>query len=353
MKDGVQPVNDSVKPGVSQGNQHQIHELGAFLRKTREGKHISLEDVVDTTKIRSRYLKAIEDGDWDDLPSEVYARGFVRSYADFLGLDGQQIVTQFLSSSPSFNEHDVSTQKQSVSKSGNHHEGVEWATPVARPLATKRPDMAKRQEGTAYPYALKTRDSRTMWTVIGIIAVVVILLIILLALFGLVASSSPKAKLVSISTTASSSSVSSSKGSKAKKPSSTSKTKTGSSQGNQSQSSKKPSGTLVHHPSHAVTTLSLSKVTPGETAYIVHSKNVGFSVTIHDVSSTCWMQITANGVMVKPSLLLSSGQTYEVKNVTSTKLFVGANSHIQVYVNNKAVSMNKATGVYTYLFTRA
>ena len=350
MKDGVQPVNDSVKPGVSQGNQHQIHELGAFLRKTRESKHIMLDDVVDTTKIRSRYLQAIEEGKWDDLPSEVYARGFVRSYADFLGLQGQQIVTQFLSPSPN-NDDVVSVQKPKVSLREDSHEGVEWATPVARPLATKRPNMAKRHEGSAYPYALKTRDSNRMWVVIGIIAVVVVLLIILLVLFGLVVNPSPKAKLVSTSTTASSASVSSTKASQAKKPSSTTKTKTGSMNGGHS--SKQPSGTPVHQPSHAVTTLSLSKATPGETAYRVHSNHAGFSVTIHDLTSTCWMQITANGSMVKPNLLLSSGQSYEVKNATSVKLFVGANSHIQVYVNNKAVSMNKATGVYTYLFTRA
>ena len=80
-------------------NANRLRELGEYLKRTRETKGKTIEEVVDATKIRSRYLKAIEDGDFKVLPGIVYARGFVRGYADHLGLDGAKIANQYLGSS--------------------------------------------------------------------------------------------------------------------------------------------------------------------------------------------------------------------------------------------------------------
>jgi cytoskeleton protein RodZ len=54
-----------------------MKELGEFLKKTREEKGISLKDIQDRTKIRSRYLEAIEKGEFQIVPGEVYLRGFL------------------------------------------------------------------------------------------------------------------------------------------------------------------------------------------------------------------------------------------------------------------------------------
>lgn len=66
-------------------------EIGATLRKARQELGVTLDDVEDETKIRKRYLTALEREDYADLPSEVYARGFLKTYASYLGLDGEAL----------------------------------------------------------------------------------------------------------------------------------------------------------------------------------------------------------------------------------------------------------------------
>ncbi len=74
-------------------------EIGQLLRQTREAKELSLADVEEQTRIRQRYLSALESGDWDELPNPVAARGFLRTYATFLGLDADELVAQSLNDS--------------------------------------------------------------------------------------------------------------------------------------------------------------------------------------------------------------------------------------------------------------
>lgn len=69
--------------------------LGELLRQTRESRGLSLKDVAQATKIREYYLKAIEEEQFDKLPGDVYAKGFIGSYADFLGLDRVQMMEQY------------------------------------------------------------------------------------------------------------------------------------------------------------------------------------------------------------------------------------------------------------------
>ncbi|HYY16016.1 MAG TPA: helix-turn-helix domain-containing protein, partial [Gammaproteobacteria bacterium] len=68
------------KTGLSDG-------VGEFLRRERELRHISLDDVAERTKISRRYLEAIEESRYDRLPGETFVRGFIRSYAKSVGLD--------------------------------------------------------------------------------------------------------------------------------------------------------------------------------------------------------------------------------------------------------------------------
>ena len=69
--------------------------LGDLLRKAREEKNLSLNDIEKETNIRKLYIKAIEDGDYDKLPGEVFLKGFIKTYAKFLGMDGQAMVAQY------------------------------------------------------------------------------------------------------------------------------------------------------------------------------------------------------------------------------------------------------------------
>lgn len=69
-------------------------EIGATLRKARQDIGATLDDVEYETKIRKRYLDALEREDYGDLPSAVYARGFLKTYANYLGLDGEELSQQ-------------------------------------------------------------------------------------------------------------------------------------------------------------------------------------------------------------------------------------------------------------------
>lgn len=66
-------------------------ELGAALRAERERRGLRIEDVADHLKISARHLRALEEGDGGSLPHPAYARGFIRSYAAYLGISSEEI----------------------------------------------------------------------------------------------------------------------------------------------------------------------------------------------------------------------------------------------------------------------
>ena len=69
--------------------------LGQMLRQERELRDIPLDRIEEATRIRAAQLRAIEDDRLEALPAEAYARGFVRTYAEYLGLNGDDVVAIF------------------------------------------------------------------------------------------------------------------------------------------------------------------------------------------------------------------------------------------------------------------
>jgi cytoskeletal protein RodZ len=72
-----------------------VFEIGNSLREARDRQGRSFPDLERKTQIRSRYLRALEDEDFDTIPALAYTRGFLRVYANELGLDGQLYVDEF------------------------------------------------------------------------------------------------------------------------------------------------------------------------------------------------------------------------------------------------------------------
>lgn len=72
-----------------------LKEIGDLLRRAREEKGLSIKDIQEVTKIRLRYLEAIDEGDFEVIPGEVYRKGFIVNYANAVGLDGQAILQQY------------------------------------------------------------------------------------------------------------------------------------------------------------------------------------------------------------------------------------------------------------------
>lgn len=70
----------------------ELHKLGAVLRGAREARGVDLPRVERDTKIRVRYLAALENGTYRDLPGAVYTKGFLRNYGLYLGLDPEYLI---------------------------------------------------------------------------------------------------------------------------------------------------------------------------------------------------------------------------------------------------------------------
>src|ERR671924_547155 len=70
-------------------------DIGSTLREARMRSRIDISEVEARTKIRAKYLRAIENEEWDLLPGPVYVKSFLRTYGDFLGLDSRLLVDEF------------------------------------------------------------------------------------------------------------------------------------------------------------------------------------------------------------------------------------------------------------------
>ena len=90
--------------------------IGETLRRERERQKLSLKDIEQGTSIRSAYIEAIETGEYDKLPGEVYAKGFIKNYANFLNLNSEALVKEFIGeiAPPVVEAEDVSVKNSVV-----------------------------------------------------------------------------------------------------------------------------------------------------------------------------------------------------------------------------------------------
>jgi cytoskeletal protein RodZ len=72
----------------------EAQNFGQYFRQQREERGLSLKEVENATSIRTVYLEAIEQGRFHQVISPVYAKGFVRQYANFIGLDGDRFIQE-------------------------------------------------------------------------------------------------------------------------------------------------------------------------------------------------------------------------------------------------------------------
>jgi hypothetical protein len=72
-----------------------LFEIGSSLREARMRQGLDFPQIEAATKIRGKYLRALEDEQFSQLPAQTYVKGFLRTYAEYLGLDGQLYVDEF------------------------------------------------------------------------------------------------------------------------------------------------------------------------------------------------------------------------------------------------------------------
>jgi cytoskeletal protein RodZ len=86
-----------------------VFEIGNSLREARVRRGVDFAQAELATKIRGKYLRALEEDNFELLPAETYVKGFLRTYAEYLGLDGQLYVDEFNSRFVAGEEHDGRT----------------------------------------------------------------------------------------------------------------------------------------------------------------------------------------------------------------------------------------------------
>ena len=90
--DNTSDLTSSETPENTKGKAAKITKVGAMLKEVRQQKGLKLVDIAKILCIRRLYLEAIETSDYDNIPALPYGAGFIRSYANFLGLNGENIV---------------------------------------------------------------------------------------------------------------------------------------------------------------------------------------------------------------------------------------------------------------------
>lgn len=117
-------------------NQVDMKSIGDAFKQRRKELNITLKEAENATSIRANYLHSMEEGDVTKLISPIYANGFIKQYALFLGLDGEGIIREYpelFHGSPS---QDFSYGIGTLEARGNPGAGVKWFPNAVWVIAT-------------------------------------------------------------------------------------------------------------------------------------------------------------------------------------------------------------------------
>lgn len=104
-----------------------METLGGLFRQTRERQRLSLEQIASRTRIQQHHLHALEEEDFASLPAKVFVKGFVRSYARALGLDEENAIQLFLTSSSNFYDRTQEEEQHiQVTLQAAHRKRFNW-----------------------------------------------------------------------------------------------------------------------------------------------------------------------------------------------------------------------------------
>lgn len=107
-------------------HHEQMQVIGEMLRKKRKEMNLSLREAENATSIRVSYLQSLEEGDTTKLISPVYAQGFFKQYAIFLGLDGDHIIREYPKLFNRHEDHEFAYGIGTLEVRGHPGAGVKW-----------------------------------------------------------------------------------------------------------------------------------------------------------------------------------------------------------------------------------
>jgi cytoskeleton protein RodZ len=136
-------------------------EIGATLREARMRARIDVSEIEAQTKIRAKYLRALENEEWDLLPGPTFVKSFLRTYGNALGLDGRSLVEEY---------------KLHYEHPGDGLEPIQQA-PVSSPRHARQRMSGAMHRGAAASSAPRSGPSRAYLAAVGAIGVVIVLLL--------------------------------------------------------------------------------------------------------------------------------------------------------------------------------
>lgn len=264
-------------------------DIGDKLRSARKAKGISIEDVEKITKIQRRYLTAIENNDFDQLPGDFYVRAFIRQFADVVGLNGKELLADYKSEVPEakpeeYVENSIDNKSEKIKETTNSRKGM-WRSYL--------PQIA---------------------TVVGVVLVILVVYIVYTRFFtGTNQQSANQAENVTVS----SSSIKSSKSKTSSKKKSTPKSKTS-----------------------EVKIASL-----GNNSYRVSGMKDDRTLTLGTTKNEVWAQILVNGSSVWQGTLKANGKhsVQLPQNVNSVSVQMGNSVSTTLTLAGKKVNAHHST----------
>ena len=146
-------------------------ELGEELRRERVRRNLTFKDVEQVLHIKTTYLEAIEDGNYDIIPGQVYVKGFIRNYGNYLDLDGDRLVKVYqgqVGDIDTFSLRSVTRQKAQATPNLVQSEFVEYQT------SKKRMSLETRQRKRQRSIVQERYYFRDYFSLYGIIFTMVI-----------------------------------------------------------------------------------------------------------------------------------------------------------------------------------
>ena len=299
-------------------NEERNSVIGQELQKARLDKGLSLDDIQQTTKIQKRYLAAIENGQFDQLPGAFYERAFVRQYANAVGLD----VADFMKN------HDITTETVEPDLSGARVDADN----------VTRAGMHKVEETAAD----KTRQMMPKILIgVAVIAIIAVIWAVVASFAGSAKQQSKNESSVSV-TTSKVSSVSSS--SESKSTTDESKKSSSKKESSKKESSEKKDDNKVDLGTGAATgnTVTYAAVkAPADKDMTLNLKSTGASwIQVKDAAGTVlWngtLQANGNQDVKIPASV--TGISVSIGNATVTKMFLDG-SDVNL-MNNNAIVWN-------------
>ncbi len=261
-----------------------------------------MDEAVEATKVRGRYLSAIEQGDLRILPGKVYARGFVRSYSEYLGLDGDEVTNLYLGFQR--DEGRPLAPQSRAAEAGARESG--------RAARRRRRAGAMAAAAAAIALPMRTRSGR-----FGLFTLAVVVFTALSIHYELSGPSTPGPSALPVAHPA--------PGGPRTAPAAT-----------------------VHHPA-ATAAVSLTRMNADATGATYRVTGKGpVKLTLTTVTGRCWVQVTADNHPVYVQTV-PQGQTVTFTAARSMQVALGAAPVIKMTVDGLPVP-STSTWVYGYTF---